>query len=100
MARPRSILAAATVITVVAALGVAAPQPAAASSRAGAVSASQSAAKQPVVQGFYDGKTIRYFNYGAIQLRERLRVDDALDLVVLEVDARVVVARVARLHLT
>ena len=69
MARPRSILAAAAVIAVVSALGVAAPQQAAASSRAGAVSASQSAAKQPIVQGFYDGKTIRYFNYGAIQLR-------------------------------
>jgi hypothetical protein len=29
----------------------------------------QTAAKQPVVPGFYDGKTVRYYNFGPIKLR-------------------------------
>jgi hypothetical protein len=31
--------------------------------------AQQRGAKQPIVPGFYDGKTVRYFNYGPIQLK-------------------------------
>lgn len=68
MRTTRSILVAAAVAAL-AALAIAAPQQAAARARATAAPVAQGAAKQPVVQGFYDGKTIRYFNYGAIRLR-------------------------------
>jgi len=64
--RTLPIVAAALVAAV---LGVAAPQPAVAAPRATAGEAARQAAKQPVGQGFYEGKTIRYFNYGPIQLR-------------------------------
>lgn len=51
-----------------AAVALAAPGQAAAGTAAAAVAAA-SPAKQPVVQGFVDGKTIRYFDYGPIKLR-------------------------------
>ena len=56
----------AAALTALVALGALGPRQAAASPGAASVSV---AAKQPVVQGFYEGKTIRYFNYGPIQLR-------------------------------
>lgn len=67
MQKTRSILVAAAV-TVLAALGLAASGQAASSLTATAPAAG-GAAKQPVVQGFFDGKTIRYFDYGPIKLR-------------------------------
>ena len=68
MRRALSILAIGATVLTTAAPAVAAAQPAA--GRQDAVQrADQKAAKQPVVQGFYKGKTVGYFDYGPIKLR-------------------------------
>ena len=71
MRRALPILAACAAALAAASTAIAAPE-ASVSGRQAAVAARQSAqgaAKQPVVQGFYEGKLIRYFNYGPIKLR-------------------------------
>ncbi len=68
MARTVPVVAAGAVALAAASLAVAAPQrPAATQQPAGQLA--QTAKKQPVVLGFYEGKTVRYFNYGPIKLK-------------------------------
>jgi hypothetical protein len=73
LVKTRSILAGVAVAALagltLAGLTLAVPQPATAAGRASAAPLASTAAKQPVVQGFFEGKTIRYFDYGAIRLR-------------------------------
>ena len=61
------VIAAAAITLAAAGSAVAAPAPTAASGRSG--QAAQTAAKQPVVSGFYEGKTVRYYNFGPIKLK-------------------------------
>lgn len=63
-----SILVAAAVASL-AVLAVAAPPQGAASPSTASSAAAPGAAKQPVVQGFFKGQRIGYFDYGSIQLR-------------------------------
>jgi hypothetical protein len=70
VARTLPILAAGAVALTAASMAVAAPQRPATSRQAAPIrQLAQNGAKQPVVPGFYDGKTVRYFNYGPIKLR-------------------------------
>ena len=68
MARTFPILAAAAVALTSATAAVAAPERSTANQQT-AHSQRFAAAKQPVVPGFYEGKTVRYFNFGPIKLR-------------------------------
>jgi hypothetical protein len=69
--RALSILAAGAVALTAAGAASAAPQASVASSQAASArhEVVRAAAKQPVVQGFFDGRVIRYFDYGPIKLR-------------------------------
>jgi hypothetical protein len=60
-----SAVAAVALSTATAAVAASQPNPVPAPTR----QVAQRATKQPVVQGFFAGKTVRYFDYGPIQLR-------------------------------
>ena len=65
MARTFPFVAAGAIALAAASLAVAAPQRPAAPTR----QLAQTAQKQPVVRGFYEGKTVRYYNFGPIKLK-------------------------------
>src|SRR5438093_8965803 len=65
MARTFPFVAAGAIALAAASLAVAAPQRPAAQTR----QLAQTANKQPVVLGFYEGKTVRYYNFGPIKLK-------------------------------
>src|SRR5213593_3621172 len=65
MARTFPFVAAGAIALAAASLAVAAPQRPAAPTR----QLAQTAQKQPVVLGFYEGKTVRYYNFGPIKLK-------------------------------
>ena len=67
MARRLPLLAAAALAA--AGVAIAAPHATYATAESPAAPLAKRVAKQPVVQGFYKGRTIRYFNYGPIKLR-------------------------------
>ena len=70
MARTFPFFAAGAAALAAASLAAAAPQrPAAIQPSAQTRQLAQSAAKQPVVRGFYEGKTVRYYNFGPIKLK-------------------------------
>src|SRR5437667_9680985 len=65
MARTFPFVAAGAIALAAASLALAAPQRPAAQTR----QLAQTAQKQPVVLGFYEGKTVRYYNFGPIKLK-------------------------------
>ena len=70
MARTFPFFAAGAAALAAASLAVAAPQrPAVTQPSAQTRQLAQAAAKQPVVLGFYEGKIVRYYNFGPIKLR-------------------------------
>ena len=70
MARTFPLFAAGAAALAAAGLAAAAPQrPAAIQPSAQTRQLAQAAAKQPVVAGFYEGKTVRYYNFGPIKLK-------------------------------
>lgn len=76
MARTFPLFAAAAVALVTASVAAAVPQRAAApQTRAPIRSLAQAPKKQPVVLGFYEGKTVRYFDFGPIKLKPGNKVE-------------------------
>ena len=69
MVRTDPFLAAGAAALAAAGLAAAAPPPAAIHPSPQARQLTQKAAKQPVVSGFYRGKTVRYYNFGPIKLQ-------------------------------
>src|SRR5437879_5304256 len=69
MARTFPFVAAGAVALAAASLAVAAPQRPARQQPAQTRQLAQTAQKQPVVPGFYEGKTVRYYNFGPIKLK-------------------------------
>ena len=69
MARTFPVVAAGAVALAAASLAVAAPQRPARQQPAQTRQLAQTAKKQPVVLGFYEGKTVRYYNFGPIKLK-------------------------------
>ena len=67
MARTFPVVAAGAVALAAASLAVAAPQRPARQRPTAQVA--RTAQKQPVVRGFYEGKTVRYYNFGPIKLK-------------------------------
>jgi hypothetical protein len=69
--RPLPLLVAGAVALAAGGVAGATPQSTDSSRLAGSArqAAQRAVAKQPVVQGFFEGKTIRYFDYGPIKLR-------------------------------
>jgi len=69
VARTFPVVAAGAVALAAASLAVAAPQRPARQQPAQTRQLAQTAQKQPVVRGFYEGKTVRYYNFGPIKLK-------------------------------
>ena len=67
MARSFPVVAVGAIALAAASLAVAAPQRPATQRPTAQVA--RTAQKQPAVLGFYEGKTVRYFNYGPIKLK-------------------------------
>ena len=69
MARTFPVVAAGAVALAAASLAVAAPQRPAGQQPAQTRQLAETPQKQPVVLGFYEGKTVRYYNFGPIKLK-------------------------------
>ena len=78
MARTFPFVAAGAVALAAASLAVAAPQRPAGQQPAQTRQLAETPQKQPVVLGFYEGKTVRYYNFGPIKLTCRTKQGEFL----------------------